>query len=78
MMKNGYAGIFPVYYSLNGVPPDFQGCNRVPVAFHCRESAGTGPVVLKVVPVTGAAFSIIIMDLLMCAPLFPHPLLVCI
>ena len=23
---------------------------------HCRESAGTGPVVLKVVPVTGAAF----------------------
>ena len=24
---------------------------------HCRESAGTGPVVLKVVPVTGAAFA---------------------
>ena len=24
---------------------------------HRRESAGTGPVVLKVVPVTGAAFS---------------------
>ena len=25
------------------------------VGIHCRESAGTGPVVLKVVPVTGAA-----------------------
>ena len=25
---------------------------------HCRESAGTGPVVLKVVPVTGAAFAL--------------------
>ena len=24
---------------------------------HCRESVGTGPVVLKVVPATGAAFS---------------------
>ena len=24
---------------------------------HCRESAGTGPVVLKIVPVTGAAFA---------------------
>ena len=24
---------------------------------HCRESAGTGPTVLKVVPVTGAAFA---------------------
>ena len=24
---------------------------------HCRESAGTGPVNLKVVPVTGAAFA---------------------
>ena len=35
---------------------------------HCRESAGTGPVVLKVVPVTGAA---------MCSSLFPHPLMVC-
>ena len=25
---------------------------------HCRESAGTGPAVLKVVPVTGAAFAL--------------------
>ena len=29
---------------------------------HCRESAGTGPVVLKVVPVTGAAILQVTMD----------------
>ena len=29
---------------------------------HCRESAGTGPVVLKVVPVTGAVFLQVTMD----------------
>ena len=34
---------------------------------HCRESASTGPVVLKVVPVTGAAILQVIMDQLMCA-----------
>ena len=33
----------------------------------CRESAGTGPVVLKVVHVTGAAILQVIMDQLMCA-----------
>ena len=43
---------------------------------HCQESAGTGPVVLKVVPATGAAFSGVTMDQLMCTSLFPHPLLV--
>ena len=32
---------------------------------HCRESAGTGPVVLKVVPVTGAAILQVTMDQLM-------------
>ena len=41
----------------------------------CRESAGTGPVVLKVVPVTGAAILQVTMDQLMCVSLFPHPLL---
>ena len=40
---------------------------------HCRESAGTGPIVLKVVPVTGAAILQVTMDQLMCASLFPHP-----
>ena len=43
---------------------------------HCRESTGTGSVVLKVVPVTGAAILQVTMDQLMCASLFPHPLLV--
>ena len=43
---------------------------------HCRESAGTGPVVLKVVPVTGAAFSGFTIDQFLCASLFPNPLLV--
>ena len=42
----------------------------------CRESAGTGPVVLKVVPVTGAAFSGFAMDQFLFVSLFPHPLLV--
>ena len=40
---------------------------------HCRESAGTGSVVLKVVPVTGAAILQVTMDPLMCASLSPTP-----
>ena len=36
---------------------------------HCRESAGTGPVVLKVVPVTGAAILQATLDQLMYASL---------
>ena len=43
---------------------------------HCRESAGTGPVVLKVVPLAGAANLQVTMDELMYASLFPHLLLV--
>ena len=44
---------------------------------YCRESAGTEPVllVLKVVPVMGAAFSGIPMDQFLCVSLFPGPLL---
>ena len=38
---------------------------------HCRESVGTGPVVLKVVRVTGAAFASI-RTKYYCAPLFSH------
>ena len=41
----------------------------------CQESAGTGPAVLKVVPVTDAAILQVTMDQLICASLFPHPLL---
>ena len=36
---------------------------------YCREPAGTGPVVLKVVPVTGAAILRVTMDKLICASL---------
>ena len=43
---------------------------------HCRESVGTGPIVLKVVPVTGAAILQVTVDQFICASLFPHPLLV--
>ena len=44
---------------------------------HCLESVDTGPVVLKVVPVTGAAFAGLTIDHLMCASLShtPHTLL---
>ena len=42
---------------------------------HCRESAGTGPVVLKVVPVSGAVILQVTMDQLLCASFFSHPLL---
>ena len=43
---------------------------------HCRESAGTAPVELKVVPEMGAAILQVTVDQLMCASLFPHLLLV--
>ena len=43
---------------------------------HCRESGGTRPVVLKVVPATGPAILQVTMDQIMCASLFPHVLLV--
>ena len=39
---------------------------------HCRESVDTGPVVLKVVRVTGGAFSGMTMDHFLCASLFPR------
>ena len=43
---------------------------------HCRQSAGTGPVVLEAVRVTSACFSgSITMDQLLCASLSRHPLL---
>ena len=42
---------------------------------HCRKSVGTGPAVLKAVPVSGAAFSGIIMHQFLYAFLLPHSLL---
>ena len=42
---------------------------------HCRESAGTGPVLIIVVPVTGAAFSGTVLPWTnQCAPPFSHVL----
>ena len=43
---------------------------------NCREYAGAGLLVLKVVPVTGAAFSGVTIDHFLCVSLFPHSLLV--
>ena len=54
----------------------YRGTQVCTNGVHCRESAGAGPVVLKVVPVTGATILQVTMDQLMCASLFPHPLLV--
>ena len=68
----------PCTYAANRhrISPEFiRSRDCVPMAFHCRESAATGPVVLTVVPVTGAAFSGFTMDQLVCASPFPHPLL---
>ena len=39
---------------------------------HCRESAGTGPVVFKVIPVTDAAFLQVSSRTNFCAPPFCH------
>ena len=43
---------------------------------HCRESASTRPVALKVVPATVAVFAGITMDQSVCASLFPYPILI--
>ena len=42
---------------------------------HRRGSTGTGPVALKALPVTGAAFSDFTTDRFLCASLFPYLLL---
>ena len=59
------------------VSPEFIGVTQLRTdGIHCQESAGTGPVVLKVVPVTGAAILKATMEQLMRASLFPHPLVI--
>ena len=68
MYTSNHHRVSPVFYQVVQIQTD---------DVHCRESAGAGPVVLKVVSVTGAAFSGIIMDQLMCASLFPNPPLMC-
>ena len=56
-----------------GSVPSLSGRAIAYDGVHCRESADIGPVVLKVVPGTGAAFAGITMDELIYASLFPHP-----
>ena len=70
-----------IYYTVNRQPPSGQSrvyrVAQLPTNdVHYRESAGTGQVALKVISVTGAAFSGIIMDPLFGASLFPPPLLI--
>ena len=67
--------VFQPPYAIGSVPRVYRLLQLRTDDFHCRESAGTGPVVLKVVPLTSAALQVT-MDQLMCASLFPHPLLV--
>ena len=64
-------GVYLFIYTTNHhrVSPEFIKSRNCVSGVRCRESTSTGPVVLKVVPVTGAAFSGIIMDQLACASL---------
>ena len=64
------ASIYTV--SHHGVSSELIGSrNCEPTAFHCQESTGTWPVVLKVVPVMSAAFSGFTMNLFFMRLPFP-------
>ena len=56
-------------------PRPLQSLNNSTDGVHCRESTGTGPVIVEVAPVTSAAFSGITTNQFLCVSLFPHPLL---
>ena len=47
-------------------------CAPIVGGVHYRKSTGTGPVVLKVVRITGAGLSGIAMDQFLCDSLFPY------
>ena len=71
--------LFERPYAIGSVP-SLSGHHAI-IAYrcvYCRKFAGTESslVVLKVFPVTGAAILQVTIDQLMCASLFPHPLLV--
>ena len=51
----------------------YQGTQLRTDGVHCRESVGTRPVGLKLVPVTGTVFSVITMDQFLYASRFPRP-----
>ena len=73
------SSLFIYTANLHRVNPEFYQVTQLRTdGVYYRESAGTGPpVVLKVVRVTGAAYSGITMNQLICASIFPHPLSVC-
>ena len=69
------------YYTVNRHTPSvqsqvYQVTHLRADGVHRRESDGIGPVVLKVIRLTGASCSNITMDHFLCACLFPHPLFV--
>ena len=66
------------FINLHRQPPSgqsrvYQATQLRADAVHCRETAGTVSIAHKVDPETGAAFSGITMDQLMCTSLFPTP-----
>ena len=63
--------------AIGSVPTLYRVTQPRTDGLYCRESAGTGPAVLKVVSMTDAAFSGITMDNFLCTFLFPRPLLIC-
>ena len=77
-------GIFPALYdsvaiilsTAIGPVLSFSGYAIVYDGVHCEEPASIGPVVLKVVPVAGAACSCVTLDQRLFGSLFPHPILV--
>ena len=71
------ASIYLYRYTLSGQSRVHRVMQLRTDDVHCRESAGTGSVVLKVVSVMGAAFSSFTIGRLMAASLFPYSLLVC-
>ena len=80
MLTHGILRAFRDGVHLYGQPPwgqsqVFQVAQLRADGIHCLESAGTELVDLKVVRVTGAAFSSITVDQLLCAPLFAITLL---
>ena len=59
-----------------GTVPSFSSRQLRTDGVHSRESVSAGPVVFKVVPVTGDAFLGITIGQFLYASLFPHPLLI--
>ena len=64
---------FPRRRPHNRQPPSGQSPQLRTEGLHCREVTATGPVVLKIVPVTGAAFPGFTMGQLFMRLSFPTP-----